>query len=55
MLKFEEENKLSQYFIDEIKSYEINGIVNTKKNMPDEPACEPIEDELDFPTIEFKN
>lgn len=41
-----EENKLSQYFIDEIKTYEINEIVDSKKKIPDEPECEPVEDEL---------
>lgn len=47
----EEENKLSQYFIDEIKTYEINEIVDFKKKIPDEPECEPVEDELDLQII----
>ena len=50
----EEENKLSQYFIDEIKSYEIYENVNSENNVTTEPTSEIIADELDFRTNDFE-
>lgn len=44
----EEENKLSQYFIDEIKAYTIKEDVNSEKNKTTESIGELVEDELDF-------
>ncbi len=44
----EEENKLSQYFIDEIKSYAIKDCVDSEKTKTDELTSEVIEDELDY-------
>lgn len=44
----EEENKLSQYFIDDIKSYSIKGDKDFEKAIPVESTSEVIEDELDF-------